>query len=86
MVHYLTSFEEFTIITIGENNIKIRDDMIEKKLKVYYFDLNNLIDKNELLDYLRSKYKNYNSGEDLWIFHKGFFIGSDSDIYKLYRN
>ena len=83
MVNYLTSFEDFTIITVGENNKKISDDMINKHLNVYYFDLNNLIDKTEILDYLRSKYKNYNSGEDLWIFHKGFFIGSGLEIYKL---
>jgi hypothetical protein len=83
LLNYLISFDDFTIITVGEENRKISDDMIKKNLTVYYFDLNNLDDKNDILNYLRKKYKNYDSGEDLWIFHKGFFIGSGLEIYKL---
>lgn len=77
MVNYLTSFEDFTIITIGDKNKKLCDKFIERNLKIYYFDLNNLLDKTEVLNYLRAKYINYNSGEDLWLFHKGFIIDSD---------
>ena len=82
MVNYLTSLEDFTMISVGEENKSLCNSFIERKLNIYYFDLNNLEEKHEILSYLRCKYKNFNSGEDLWLFHKGFFI--DSDYTKKY--
>jgi hypothetical protein len=83
MISYLTTFREYTIITVGEDYKSLEETMINKKMNVYYLDLNNLLDKNDVLTFLRKRYNNYDSGEDLWIFHNGFFIGSYNDIITL---
>lgn len=86
MIDYLTSLKEYTIITVGENNRDLENLLTEKNFKVYYVNMENIIDYKELVEYLNTKYKNYNSGEDLWVFYKGFFIGSREDIYNLIKN
>ena len=83
MISYLTTFREYTIITVGNDYKKLEEIMINKKINVYYVDLNNIFDKKDILSFLRDKYNNYDSAEDLWIFHKGFFIGSYNDIIKI---
>jgi len=46
-------------------------------------DLNNLLDKNDLIYYLVKKYNTKNSGENVWVFKKEFLIGSREDALKL---
>jgi hypothetical protein len=80
MLTYITSFREYTIIT---NNIDCRDlvdKMNSNKMDTYYMDLNNLLYKNDVLQFLKKKYNNVCDGEDLWIFHQGHYIGSSEDI------
>jgi len=86
MINYLTSFKDYTIITTDDNCKSIEDLMIKNDMKVYYVNLNNLLDKNEILEILINKYNNFDSSENLWIFYKGFFIGSRNDIYKIIKN
>lgn len=83
MIDYLTSIKDYTIITVGEANRELENKLGEKEYKVYYVNLENILQYNDILEYLKIKYKNYNSGEDLWIFYKGFFLGSREDINKL---
>lgn len=85
MVDYLTSIKDYTIISIGETNRELETKLIEKNYKVYYVNLENIIDYNDILEYLKTKYKNYNSGEYLWVFYKGFFIGSREDLNNLIK-
>jgi hypothetical protein len=85
MINYLTSFKDYTIITTDDNCKSIEDLMIKNDMKVYYVNLNNLLDKNEILDILINKYNNFDSSENLWIFYRGFFIGSRYDIYKIIK-
>jgi len=82
-INYLTSLRDYTIITVGNKNKILEEMMIINDMKVYYADLNNIIDKNEILDILTNKYKHLDSGENLWIFHKGYFFGSREDVYKI---
>lgn len=79
-VNYLTSMRDYTIITIGNSSKKLEDHMNENGLNVYYANLDNMLDKEDILKYLIKEYKNYDSGGYLWIFHRGFFIGSRNDI------
>jgi hypothetical protein len=65
----------------GPNNQEYK--MTDHKMNVYYLNLDNLLDTNDILTFLRKKYNNYDSGEDLWVFHKGFFIGSYNDIIQI---
>ena len=85
MINYLTSFKDYTIITTDDNCKSIEDLMIKNDMKVYYVNLNNLFDKKEILDILINKYNNFDSSENLWIFYRGFFIGSRYDIYKIIK-
>jgi hypothetical protein len=83
MINYLTSIKDYTIITIDEKSKNLEEYMINNDMKVYYVNLNDIFDKKEILNILKSKYKHLDSGEDLWIFHRGFFIGSREDVYKI---
>lgn len=83
MINYLTSFREYTIITVDNNYKNLEDIMIENKMNVYYVDLNNLLDKKDVLTYLKKEFNNYDSAEDLWIFNKGFFIGTYNDVINI---
>lgn len=86
MINYLTSIKDYTIITIGDENRHIEEIMNKNNMKVYYVNLDNILDKNEIIEILQKKYKNLNSGEYLWIFYRGFFMGTTEDIYKMIKN
>jgi len=85
MINYLTSIKDYTIITVGEKHKNLEEMMIINDMKVYYVNLNNILDKNEILNILTNKYRYLDSGENLWIFCRGSFIGSKEDIYKIIR-
>jgi hypothetical protein len=100
LIDYFTSIQDYTIITINDNNKDLYNHMINNTMKVYYLNLNNITDnkivnidfydkeiyKNNIFNILVKKYKNLNSSEYLWIFYKGFLIGSREDIYKVINN
>ena len=83
IISHFTSFREYTIIAKNDDYKKLEYKMSDHKMNVYYLNLNNLLDTNDILSFLRKKYNNYDTGEDLWIFHKGFFIGSYNDIIQI---
>ena len=83
MVNYLTSIEDYTIIAVGDDNMKIKYFMETHNLKVYYANINNLLDTTSIFNYLKEKYKNKYNGEYVWIFHRGFYIGSGEDVYDM---
>jgi hypothetical protein len=83
LIRYITSFRNFTIISEGELAKDLFFEMDEKKYDTYYMDLNNLLDKNDLIYYLVKKYNTKNSGENVWVFKKEFLIGSREDALKL---
>lgn len=86
MIDYLTSIKDYTIITDTNSNKELEELMIENDLKVYYVNINNLLDKDEILDTLKKNHNNLETVENLWVFHKGFFFGSRNDVYKLIKN
>ena len=79
-VNYLTSIRDFTIITRGNSYRKIEDIMNENGLNVYYVNLDNMIDKDNILKYLEKQYKNQYTGEHFWVFYRGTFNGYIEDI------
>jgi len=81
MINLLTSIKEYTIITEGENNKSLEELMLNNNMNVYYADVNNLLNKDEILSYLKLKYSHLESGENLWIFYKGFILGSRDVVY-----
>jgi hypothetical protein len=83
MIDYLTSIKDYTIITVNEKNKDLHEEMINNDMNVYYVNLNNIFDKDKVLDILVKKYKHLSSGEYLWVFYKGYYIGSRDDIYKI---
>ena len=83
LINYLTSMREYTIITDNDNNRNLEELMLINDMKVYYVNLNNLLDKNEVISILKKKYNNIDTAENLWIFHQGFFLGSRDDIYRI---
>jgi hypothetical protein len=86
MINYLTSIRDYTIITDTDKNKELEELMTENNFKVYYVNINNLLNKNDILETLKKEHNNLETGENLWIFHKGFFLGSRSDVYKLIKN
>ena len=83
MIRYLTSIDDYTIITIGDNNRYIQDLMIMNNMKVYYANIDNLLDNVNLKKYLKTRY-NYinceNENENAWIFHRGEYVASKNDF------
>jgi len=86
MIDYLTSIKDYTIITDSDRNKELEELMISNDFKVYYVNINNLLNKDEILDILKKNHNNLETAENLWVFHKGFFFGSRNDIYKLIKN
>jgi hypothetical protein len=86
MIDYLTSIKDYTIITDSDRNKELEELMISNDFKVYYVNVNNLLNKDEILDILKKNHNNLETAENLWVFHKGFFFGSRNDIYKLIKN
>jgi hypothetical protein len=80
MVNYLTSMRNYTIITVGNKNKKIENYMLSKNMDVYYVNLDNILNKTDILDFLQNKYKNNFSIENVWIFKNGFYIGSTDTL------
>jgi hypothetical protein len=85
MIQYVSSFKDYTIISDNDDNKDLEYLMLKNNLQTYYFNVDNLLNKEVVLDYLFMKYRNYNSGENLWIFHRGFFFGSREDVYSLIK-
>jgi len=85
MVRYVSSFKDYTIISDNDNNKDLEDFMIQNNIQTYYFNVDNLLNKGEIIEYLLRNYNNYDSGENLWIFHRGFFFGSREDVYNLIK-
>jgi hypothetical protein len=81
MINLLTSIKEYTIITEGNENKNLEQLMLNSEMNVYYVDVNNLLNKDEILSYLKTKYSHLDSGENLWIFYKGFILGSRNVVY-----
>jgi len=85
MIKYVSSFKDYIIISDSDNNKDLELFMLRNNLQTYYFNVDNLLNKKEVIDYLLKEYKNYDSGENIWIFHRGFFFGSREDIYNLIK-
>ena len=88
MINYLTSIKVYTIIANSDDYKNLEEVMVKNNMNVYYINLNNITnitDKNEIFYLLKKKYNNIESGEDLWIFYKGFFIGSKTEIDKIIK-
>ena len=85
MINYLTSIKDYTIITDNDINKDLEDLMIQNNFNVYYFNINNLLNKNEILEILIKNHKNLESADNLWIFHQSYFFGSRNDIYQLIK-
>ena len=88
MINYLTSIKDYTIIANSDDYKNLEEVMVKNNMNVYYINLNNITnitDKNEIFYLLKKKYNNIESGEDLWIFYKGFFIGSKTEIDKIIK-
>jgi len=83
LIRYITSFRNYTIISEGDLGKELLAKMEKKKYNTYYMDLNNLLDKNDLIYYLVKKYNINNSGENVWVFKKEFLIGSGEDALNL---
>ena len=83
LIRYITSFRDFTIITDGDKAKDLFAKMEKEKYNTYYMDLNNLVDKNDIIYYLVKKYNTNNSGANIWVFKREFLIGSGEDALKL---
>jgi len=93
MINYLTSFKDYTIISIGYKNFDLEKILNEKENKIYYVNLENLLEYDNILEYLEKEYKKYNEkliedytedyAKKLWLFYKGNYIGTEKDIDKL---
>jgi len=88
VISYLSSLNEFTIISVGDKYKELEDVMNNSGMKTYFANIeciNDLECKQSTCNYIRYKYKNVETGEDLWFFHKGFFIGSRNEIYSFIK-
>jgi len=83
IINYVTSFRDYTIITVGNENKKIFDLFENEKINIYYMNLDNIFDKNYVLYELRDDYKNVESGSDFWLFYKGHYIGGKEVVMKI---
>jgi hypothetical protein len=81
MLDVLTSIKEYTIITDNETNKELVDLLNTVNKNAYFVNTNNLLDKDSMIQYLKEKYSHLDSGENLWIFYKGFILGSREVIY-----
>ena len=85
MINLLISIKEYTIITEGTTNKNLEELMLKNDMNVYYADVNNLLNKDEVLSYLKTKYSHLESGENLWIFYQGFILGSRDVVYGIIK-
>ena len=86
VIGYLSSLSEYTIISIGEKQLEFNETLYNCNMDSTYFaNLECIADdicKKTTCNYIRLKYRNVESGEDLWFFHRGFHIGGRNEIYK----
>lgn len=88
VISYLSSLNDYTIISVGDKYQDLEDIMNNSGMKTYFANLEGMTDlecKQLTCNYIRYKYKNVETGEDLWFFHKGFFIGSRNEIYNFIK-
>jgi hypothetical protein len=85
MLDILTSIKEYTIITDNENDKHLYDILNGLHKNVYFINLNNLLDKDNILSYLKERYNNIDTGENLWIFYRGFMLGSRESINQIIK-
>ena len=85
MIDILTSIKEYTIITDNDNNKELSDLLNNVNKNSYFININNLIDKDNIIEYLKDKYSHLDSGENIWIFYKGFILGSREVIYDIVK-
>ena len=83
MLDIFTSIKEYTIITDNESNKDLVDLLNTVNKNAYFVNTNNLLDKDDIIKYLKEKYSHLDSGENLWIFYKGFILGSREVIYDI---
>ncbi len=86
VIGYLSSLSDYTIISIGEKHSEFNETLHNCNMgSTYFANLEGIADstcKTLTCNYIRLKYRNLESGEDLWFFHKGFHIGGRNEIYK----
>jgi hypothetical protein len=85
MISYLTSIKDYTILSNRDDN-KIKDLLDDKKLQYYYVNIENLLDKKDIYDFLTKKYKNVNNIDNMWVFYKGFYMGNGDELLELIKN
>jgi hypothetical protein len=83
LINYLISFKDYTIISEGYKNKYLESLLIENNMNVYYVNIDNLLNKDDVLDFMKKKYRNCNSGDNLWFFYKGFFMGSYDELLEI---
>jgi len=83
LINYFTSFRDYTIITVGDENKNIYNLFENEKINIYYMNLDNIFDKNEILYTLRNDHKNIESGADFWLFYQGHYIGGKEVVTKI---
>ena len=83
IIKYITSFRDYTIVTNSEDYKDLYYFLKSKDLNIYYANINNMLEKEEILKILQKNYKNFETSANLWIFYKGYFIGSNEIIEKL---
>ena len=87
VIGYLSSLSEYTIISVGDKNNEFNETLHNCTMMgmTYFANLEGIVDDNcrdKTCDYIRFKYRNVESGEDLWFFHRGFHIGGRNEFYK----
>ena len=82
MLDILTSIKEYTIITDNDNDVLLYNNFTSLHNNVYFVNVNNLLDKKDMLSYLNEKYSNIDTGENLWLFYRGFMLGSRDTIIR----
>jgi hypothetical protein len=85
MLDILISIREYTIITDNENDKELVELLNSVNKNTYFININNLLDKENILNVLKEKYSHLDSGENLWIFYKGFILGSREVIYDIVK-
>ena len=83
MIDYLVSIKDYTIICNDDKYKVLEQKMIDNDMKVYYVNLNNIFNKNEIIDILEKKYWYLDNKKKLWIFYNGQFIDFENKIYKI---
>jgi hypothetical protein len=87
-IEYFTTIRDYTIITVGYKYKQLDYSMNNHDYDTYYVNLNNVFDKDEILNYLKNRYKNYDESKEednIWVFKYGKFIGFKDTIHELIK-